>query len=138
MTGFFRNAATKIQQWMSGRYGVDELSRAMYIAVLIGLLLSCIPGMQILSLPTFLLLIYSTVRTYSRNIEKRREERTAYLRFTGKIKGWFTLRKKMWQERKTHKYIRCMHCKTMLRVPRGKGKIKITCSKCHNEIVKKT
>lgn len=123
---------------MSGRYGGDELSRAMYITALIGLLLSCLPGMQILSFPTLLLLIWSTVRTYSRNIEKRRAERNAYLRFTGRIKGWFSLRKKMWQERKTHKYIRCKQCKTVLRVPKGKGKIKITCSKCHNEIVKKT
>ena len=44
----------------------------------------------------------------------------------------------MWRERKTHRYFKCPNCKTMVRVPKGKGKIVITCTRCHHEIVKRT
>lgn len=138
MNRFFRNMNLKFQRWMAGRYGGDELSHALNIAVLVGLLLSCIPALRLLYVPAFVLLIWSTVRIYSRNIEKRRAERSAYLRFTGKLRSRFSLRKRMWRERRTHKYIRCRQCKTMLRVPRGKGKIRVTCSSCHSELVTKT
>lgn len=138
MKNFFRNIGAKTQQWMAGRYGYDELSRAMSIAALVGLILSCIPGLQFMYVPTIVLWVWSMFRCYSRNLEKRRSERSAYLRFTGRIKGWFALKKRAWKERKTHRYFRCKQCKTVLRVPKGKGKIKITCSKCYSEIVKKT
>lgn len=138
MKNFFRSVGAKMQQWMSGRYGVDELSRAMSIAAVVGLLISCIPNLQFMYIPTMVLWVWSLIRSYSRNLERRKAERAAYLRFTGRIKSWFSLKKRAWQERKTHRYFRCKQCKTVLRVPKGKGKIKITCSKCHSEIVKKT
>ena len=138
MKNFFRNVGVKMQQWMAGRYGYDELSRTLSIVALVGLVLSCIPNFQFFYVPTIILWVWSLFRSYSRNLEKRRAERAAYLRFTGRIKSWFALRKRMWKERKTHRYFRCKQCKTVLRVPKGKGKIQITCSKCHNEIIKKT
>ena len=39
--------------------------------------------------------------------------------------------KKMWKERKTKAFLKCPNCGTMLSVPRGKGKIIVTCPKCH-------
>ena len=138
MKNFFRNIGAKTQQWMAGRYGYDELSRAMSIAALVGLVLSCIPDLQFLCVLTMVLWGWSVFRSYSRNIEKRRKERNKYLQFTGRIKGWFLLKRKIWKERKTHRYFRCKQCKAILRVPKGKGKIKITCFKCRSEIVKKT
>ena len=138
MKNFFRNIGAKLQQWMSGRYGFDELSRSISFVILALLLLACVPDLQFLSLLAFVLWFWVMFRSMSRNLTKRREERAAYLRFTGRIKSWFSLKRKAWKERKTHRYFRCKQCKTMLRVPKGKGKIKIVCSKCHNEIVKKT
>lgn len=138
MKNFFSNLSAKMQQWMAGRYGSDELSRTISIVALIGLFLSCIPSLRFLYLPTIILWIWAMFRCYSRNIQKRRSERNAYLRFTGRIKGWFSLKKKAWKERKTYRYFRCKQCGTVLRVPTGKGKIKITCAKCRSEIVKKT
>ena len=127
-----------MQQWMAGRYGYDELSRAMSIAALVGLILSCISGLQFIYVPTIILWGWSIFRCYSRNLEKRRAERSAYLQFTGRIKSRFEVKKRAWKERKTHRYYRCKQCGATLRVPKGKGKIKITCTKCHSEIVKKT
>ena len=39
--------------------------------------------------------------------------------------------KKMWKERKEKAFLKCPNCGTMLAVPRGKGKIIVTCPKCH-------
>lgn len=138
MKQFFHRIGAGVQRWMAGRYGIDELSKALSIAAIAGLLLSCIPALRFLYIPALIVWVWSLVRSYSRKIEKRQAERTAYLRFTGRVKSWFSLKKRAWQERGTHRYFRCKQCKTVLRVPKGKGKIKITCSHCHSEFVKKT
>lgn len=138
MKKMFQNLGEKTRQWMVGRYGYDELSKAVSVVALVGLILSCVPDLQFLYIPAIVLWIWSLFRCYSRNLEKRRMERAAYLKFVGRIKGWFALKKRARKERKTHRYFRCKECGTVLRVPRGKGKIRITCSKCRSEIVKKT
>lgn len=138
MKNFFSNLGAKMQQWMAGRYGYDELSKAMFIAAVICMVLACVPSLQFMYIPAIALWLWSMVRCYSRNLEKRRAERSAYLQFTGRIKSRFGVKKRAWKERKTHRYYRCKQCGTTLRVPKGKGKIKITCTKCHSEIVKKT
>lgn len=135
---FFRSVGAKMQGWMSGRYGYDELSRALSVAALILLVLACIPWLRFMYVPALLLWIWSLVRCYSRKVEKRRAERETYLRFAGRIKSWFSVKKKAWKERKTHRYFRCKQCGAVLRVPKGKGRIKINCPKCHGEIIKKT
>lgn len=37
-----------------------------------------------------------------------------------------------------HKYFRCPNCGQMLRVPKGKGKISISCRNCGTTFQKKT
>lgn len=138
MKKWFQNLGRKMQTWMYGRYGFDELSQAMSVAALTCLVFSWIPNLQVLSFLGLVLWIGILVRGYSRNLAKRQRERTAYLRFTGKIKSWFSLKKRARKERKTHRYFKCSQCKKTLRVPKGKGKIKITCPHCHKEIVRNT
>lgn len=138
MKRFFQNLSARMQQWMAGRYGYDELCRTTSIAALILILLACFQPLRFLYFPALILWGYSIFRSYSRNIEKRQAERASYLRFSGHIKSALSLKKKAWQERKTHKYFKCSHCKTVLRVPKGKGKIKISCPKCHTDVVKTT
>ena len=138
MKNFLRNLGENMRRSMIGRYGTDELSRAMSVAAMIGLVLSCLPKLKFLYIPTLILVIWVMVRTYSRNIQKRYAERAVYLRITAKIRGWFSVRKRMWRERKSHRYYRCKQCSTMLRVPKRKGKIVITCPKCHGQITKRT
>lgn len=138
MKNFFRNIGAKMQGLMSGRYGADELSRTMSWVILALLILAWISNLQLLTILAFALWFWILFRMLSKNIQKRSEERTAYLQLVNRIKSWFSLKQKAWADRKTHRYIRCKNCKTMLRVPKNKGKIKVTCSKCHTEIVTKT
>jgi hypothetical protein len=138
MKNFFQGLSNRFQLWMVGRYGYDELTAALYGVALAGLILSCFPKFRILYLPTLLIMGWALFRVCSKNKDKRQRERAAYLKATARVRGWFSVRQKAWQERKTHRYIRCKQCRTVLRVPKGKGKIQITCPQCHSQIVKKT
>ena len=138
MRGFFQRVGYTLQQFMRGRYGYDALSKVLLISAVIFSFLSCFPDLQLLYLASFILLVFSVYRSLSKNFEKRRAELNAYLRISGKIKGGLETKKKQWRERKTHRYFKCKSCKTTLRVPKNKGKIKIRCPKCGSELIRKT
>ena len=90
-----------------------------------------------LSAVVWLLLICNLFRTYSRNIYKRREENEKYLKMIQPIKKRFNVIKKNHQD-KEHKYYLCPSCKQIVRVPKGRGKITITCPTCKNRFDKKS
>ena len=138
MKSWFKNIGYKFQSWMQGRYGLDELNTALAVVSLVLLLLSHIPGLMHLYILSLAALIWSMVRCYSRKLDKRRSERAAYLRFTGRIKGWFVLQKRRITDRKAYRYYRCPQCKIIARVPAGKGRIRIFCPHCDCFFEKKT
>lgn len=138
MKKWFQNLGQKLQAFMYGRYGYDELSKAISVAAIVCIVLALFPELQFFSYVALALWVWALIRCYSKNISKRRTEREAYLRFTGKIKGWFIWKKRAWSERKTHRYFKCPNCKKVLRVPKGKGKIRITCPECKTQITKNT
>ena len=84
------------------------------------------------------LLIYSLFRTFSKRTQARAAENYRYFVCKNKVLSWFRRCKARWQDRKTHRYFRCPQCKATVRVPKGKGKIRITCPKCQNQFVKKS
>lgn len=46
--------------------------------------------------------------------------------------------KKMWKERKTKAFLKCPTCGTMLSVPKGKGRLIVTCPKCKTRMETKS
>lgn len=126
-----------LQRFMSGRYGFDRfsgfLSSCSLILIVLGALFS--PVLYWLGL---LLLIYCYFRILSRNIQKRYRENLKYLSLESKVTGWFSIRKARFQKRRQYHYYRCPHCGQQLRVPRGRGKISITCPKCSTQFTKKS
>ena len=135
----FRNWLTR---FMAGRYGTDQLNRALSIVTLALLLLSIIFGRHGFGSVLWLLalgcLVWSTFRTFSRNTVKRRLENTKYMRFSQKYLGAFKGAKTRFQQRKDYKFFRCPSCKTWLRVPKGKGKLNITCRQCGERFTRNT
>lgn len=135
---WFRSLGSKAQSFMYGRYGYDELSQflsmAAFLCIVIGLF--AYPGF-FCGLAMALYLI-SMLRMYSQNTAKRQQERNFYLRKTQPLRDWKALQKRKFADRKTHRFYRCSQCKASLRVPKGKGRIKIRCPKCGTEIIKKT
>lgn len=136
MRGWLERMNWKAQKWMEGRYGQDELYLFTSVISLIFIFLSGIsPVFLILA---FALLFFSMFRCYSKNLEKRKRERDAYLKIVSRPKNWFSLQKRRWTDRKTHCYFKCGNCGLVLRVPKHKGKIVVTCPKCHKENTRKT
>lgn len=126
---------------MYGRYGGDQLGRFLAIvslALLVaGLIVSGIIG-SILSGIAVGCLVYSYFRMFSKKTNLRYQENVKYLRFKSRFTGWFRQQKDMFRQRKTNCFFKCPQCGQTVRVPRGKGKIKITCPKCRNSFIKNT
>ncbi len=141
MKTFFTNLAYKFQRFMTGRYGIDKLWSALLIFYLISVIIANIVyRYSKISYIAFLLLstaifIFALFRVFSKNIEMRRSENESWLRFTGKIKKELTYQKDKWNQRKTHKFIKCRKCKKILRLPKHKGKINVTCPHCKNQFI---
>lgn len=135
---WFRSLGSKMESWMYGRYGYDELSHCLSMVALACLIAGLFVWPGVLSSIALVLYVIVMVRTYSKNITKRQRERDGYLRMTAPVRNWSSLQKRKFSERKTHRYFKCSQCKTSLRVPKGKGKIKIHCPKCGAEIIKTT
>lgn len=129
----------KIQKFMQGRYGVDQFSRFLIALSFVLLLLSfLIRRMNFVYLLAMAVFIYCYYRIFSKNFPKRYEENQWYLRQSYK---WYLLRDKLrkkWQQKKQYHIYKCPNCRQKIRIPRGKGKVAISCPKCHNEFVKKS
>lgn len=122
----FKRLGAWFQRWMAGRYGSDKLNMVILVGAVILSLLGSILGIPILSLLAWIPLIWAFYRMMSRNINKRYQENRRFCAF------WERLRDK------NYRYFRCPKCKQTVRVPRGKGKINITCPKCGAKFLKKT
>lgn len=138
MKNWLYSVMLKLNNFMRGRYGMDELSRFLDIAAIIFMFLSWIPYTRFLIIVSFILITIVTLRTFSKDFSRRRLENIRYLNIAAGFKGFFTRQKRRWADRKTHKYFKCSKCGKFLRVPRGKGKISIKCPSCGTEIIKKT
>ena len=138
MRNFLARLVSRLQRFMYGRYGSDELTLFLMGSALIFLLLSGVRVLWFLYFAGAALLALTTFRSLSRNLAARRRERERYLRLIAKPKNWLKLQRNKFRDRKTHRYFHCAHCRAVLRVPRGKGKIDITCPRCRKVTVKKT
>ena len=134
---FFYNVALKIRSFMMGRYGGDELNVFLIILSCILMFLSRFVLFPVLYPISLILTGICFFRVFSRNISKRFNERIKFLGIKNKITGWFKVRRDAFKNRKTHKYFRCSKCRTSIRVPRGVGKIEVTCPKCKFKFIKK-
>ena len=126
-----------LQNLMVGRYGSDELSFTLLMLYLGVCMFAIFAGIRILQLFALGIILYAFYRILSRNIPARQAENAAYLRFLSRIGANSRARKARRQD-KAHRYYRCKHCGAVLRVPRGIGKVEITCPKCGEKLTKKT
>ncbi len=127
----------KMMRFMQGRYGVDQYNRFLIIVAMVLMVIS-IFGADFCYLLAFVIMIYAYYRMFSRQIYKRAGENQKYLQYEWKVKGWFGRKKRELQQLKTHHIYKCPNCKQKIRVPRGRGRIAITCRKCHHEFIKKS
>ena len=132
--GWFRQFTAKLsvglRSFMAGRYGTDRLNMVILCAGLAASILSSLMKIPLLSLIFWLLsyglMIWAICRSLSRNTYKRYQENRKFMQFFDRLKD------------RQHRYFDCPKCRQMVRVPRGKGKISITCPRCREKFVRKT
>ena len=127
-----------LKKFMAGRYGVDQLSLTLLgISIFISILSSILHS-QVLAILYIIPLGTVLYRIFSKNIAKRYQENIKFLNKWNSIKRKVNNRIKHIKSLKHYKYYKCSNCKQALRVPRGKGKIAITCPKCKTVMIKKS
>jgi hypothetical protein len=120
-----------------GRNGIDRLSTFLWV---VGLVLLIVSGIvrrfasngvgYIIWVLAVLCIVLSFVRIFSRNVSKRAAENERYLSIKNSVVNGFRGRKARFDQRRDYKFFKCPECKSVLRVPRGKGRIYVTCRKC--------
>ncbi len=127
-----------LMRLMYGRNGFDNMARASYFLSLILLVINIFAGSVIIYFLWIGLFGYSMFRSFSRNIPQRYKENQKYLEMTAGLRRSTNLLKLQWRDRSTSRYYICSKCHQQIRVPRGKGKIEITCPKCGGKFIKRT
>lgn len=119
-----------LRRFMAGRYGSDRLNMVILCAGLVASLLSVwirvVPVNLIFWALSYGLMIWAIFRCLSRNTYKRYRENRWFLQMKDRLKD------------RQNRYFSCPKCRQTVRVPRGKGKIAITCPRCKEKFVKKT
>ncbi len=123
---------------MYGRYGSDHLNLALMIIGLIIAFMSSVTGFWPLNAFSYALYFYAIFRMFSKNIAARQKEYYVFLKVWTPLQKWFKIKKTAFLERHRYKYFRCPNCRQYLRAPRGRGKIRVTCQRCHKEFNQKT
>lgn len=128
----------KLKKFMAGRYGGDQLSTLLILLSLILTIIGQITKMSLLWFISYIPLGISIFRIFSKDINKRRMENYKFSIFMSPVYSKFKKIQRQVQDRKTHKFFKCPNCKTNLRLPKSKGKIRITCPKCKTKFEKRT
>ena len=130
----FRDA---LYRFMYGRNGVDALNWALFAVELVLSLLSSFVRVQAVAATLYflsvVLMFIVLIRIFSRNLTQRRAENARFL-------SWWAPKMdamrgaKARRADKAHKYVRCS-CGAYCRVPKGVGKVELTCPKCGRKTV---
>lgn len=126
----------KLQRFMIGRYGIDAFGKFLLGTVVVLWAINLFANSRFLYSWALLLMVYAYFRMFSKNTTKRYQENVKYLQLKNKLVSRVKSEKSQLKERKTHHIYRCPTCRQKIRIPRGKGRICITCPKCKTEFTK--
>jgi len=132
----------KIARFMQGRYGIDQFSNFLVFSALVILVLEIfikVPVIRSLfNILSVAAIIYAYFRIFSKNHSKRYSENERYMKYYNNVRFFIAREKSHMQQRRTHHIYKCPHCRQSIRVPKGKGRIVITCPKCNTEFIKRS
>lgn len=128
----------KFRRFMAGRYGTDGLNQMLSFVAIAFIVLELITRWSVFGWISLVLLILCYYRALSRNIAKRTQENYQYYTFRDRVTSHFKSFQDQWANRKLYHYYRCPKCRQKLRVPRGRGRIQISCPRCGTQFIKKS
>ena len=139
----------KMEEFLQGRHGSDQLSFTLSLLGLV--LVFCSPAFTsqtlrgTLSILGLGLVIYSLWRVLSKDDARRTRENEAFMRIfrrggsgAQKRRAEKEKKRRMKEKLKTHELFYCPKCKAACFVPKGKGKVRITCPKCGEKFLGET
>lgn len=126
-----------IQRFMIGRYGLDQLSNAMFTSSIAVILGSILFKSSVLNTVGIIILMLGYLRIFSKNTSARYRENQKFLGLFGRLRSKAAGYKETAKTRSQFKYFKCPGCGQKLRVPRGKGRVSINCPKCRNTFIRK-
>lgn len=123
---------------MAGRYGVDQLNKFLLVIFIIISVIYMFTKSTIINVISLILLVFLYYRIFSKNIDKRLEENKKFLNIVNPYRRKLNSTVNKFKSSKDYKYFKCPNCEKSLRVPKGKGMIKITCPNCKTKINRKS
>ncbi len=126
----------------AGKRGPDAVALVLFV---VGLVLSVIAWFtqnQVLGWLVYLPWLLAVLRMFSTDLERRYQENRRFLdlwsRFCGWVKGLFAPKPRMRvADAADYHHFCCPACSQKLRVPRGRGKVMVTCPKCGRTFIEK-
>ncbi|MGI6372318.1 MAG: hypothetical protein ACOX1R_03875 [Caldicoprobacterales bacterium] len=128
----------RLKRFMNGRYGGDQLTTALLAFAILLTIISRLARMPWIIIFVYILLGISLYRMFSKDINRRSMENYKFMMLFSPLYKRFLKFQRRLRDSKTHRYFKCPNCKTTLRVPKGKGKIIITCPRCKTRVTKRT
>lgn len=128
----------KIYRFMQGRYGMDSLSNFLIVTALVVAVLDAFTRTHVLNIVAWALIIFAYTRIFSKNHSRCIAQNVWFYQHTKGARSFFQKEKSRMRIRKTHHIYTCKSCGQKIKIPRGKGKIVVTCPKCRNEFVKRS
>lgn len=127
-----------LKNFMSGRYGTDQLTLSLLISGMILTFLSNAFKWHAVTMFTHVIFLACIYRAMSKNISARQTENIKFLKLYNPVKAWVIGKYSIAAALRYYKYFKCPQCRQTIRAPRGKGRILITCQKCKNKFIQKT
>lgn len=125
------NKDNPLRGFMTGRYGSDELGMLLSFGALVLVIINLFLNSYVLTAAILVLVIAEGARYVSRNVEARRMENDLFFQRVPGLKPWLQNPSAAAQEFRSYKHLSCPNCHRRVRVPRGKGRLKVTCPQCH-------
>jgi len=120
----------RLRLWMTGRNGTDALCIAT-VGLAAGLeFVSLLTDWEIFSLLGSIALVWALYRFLSRDLYRRRAENLRFTRLGTELRERFEDWRVRASQSREYRFFVCPGCKNRLRVPRGKGKVQVTCPRC--------
>ena len=119
--------------FLTGRNGPDALSMTASLFACVLLIIAMFVGgtaSSVLWLLALICLIFCYFRIFSRNIARRRAENQRFLTLIAPLTRLRVRYREKKRQKNIYCFFKCPQCGTVLRVPKGKGHIRITCKCC--------
>ena len=128
----------KVQRFMVGRYGFDELSKVCLWLTVLLMVVSMFAKKQWIYLISLVVLVYTYFRAFSRKTAKRQQENQRFRNFRYQSVVKWNKWKERQAQKKSYRFYKFPQCTQTVRVPKGSGRICITCPRCRSEFIRKS